>query len=218
MKFLHLLAGLCLSFLFPSCLTIEENYQFNPNGSGHFDFVIDLGKMAPIFNQETKDPESRALQDLHLAEFIGPLERLNGISNVKAREDLSTYRFSLSMDFDHLMALNQALNLLLQEEENRGFHVFFSRKEEMLISTHKMGRTTMAESLLTDPALADQARDILRSMAYRINYQFKKPVRVAYTSLPVKWTDKKDRNMQLETNFLDLLENQKILNASIRMR
>ncbi|MEO0468994.1 MAG: hypothetical protein AAF206_05195 [Bacteroidota bacterium] len=218
MKYLHLFWGLCLSFLFSSCLTIEENYQFNANGSGHFEFVIDLGKMAPMFDQERTNPDSRALRDLHLADFIGPLERINGIRNVAANEDFSAYRFRLAMDFDHLMALNQALNVLLQEEENRGFHVYFAQKEDVLVSTHKLGRTTMAESLLTDPALTDQAQEILRSMAYRVSYQFKKPIRVAYTTLPLQASDKKKRMIHLETDFYELLQNQKVLDASIRMR
>lgn len=207
-----------LAVMLSSCLTIEEEFTFKPNGSGTMRFGVDMSEMASLLNMAKESgsdelPMGSAMDELDMSDLGGKLKGLKGISNIQTSEDKKNYIFSVSCSFADLDALNRAMNALNSEGEN---HVYFKKEGNSIVMNHKTGSFDPSELIgEDDESGADYAMAMLESMKYKMTFNFKKPIQAVYASGETDYVGKKQRSVKIETSFKEMIENDEALNATI---
>ena len=98
------------SIFLVSCITLEENYFLKKDGSGTFEFKVDMSQLMGMMKafegmgQEQENPS----EELDFKKEVKKLEQMKGISNVKVMEDKEGGFFSMSFDFADFESLNKA--------------------------------------------------------------------------------------------------------------
>ena len=200
-------------WVFSSCLTITETYTFNKNGSGSMSYMIDMSEMASLIKMAEQESEMPMQEEMNFAAFADKLKGISGITAVKSVEDKENYKFGLSFDFANVVALNQAMNRIINEGGQS--HEFFTQEGKVLTRNHHMNSAFDASEMLGSDEEAEYAKTLMESMVYNVNFTFKKPVKVVYSAAKVDLGGKKNREVKIQSNLKDLLEDSEKLNASI---
>jgi len=222
MRYTFLILVSTLLLALPACITIEEIYTFKKNGSGSMTYVIDMREMAPLLKmaqeQQEMDFEGMLEGDMFSDRLVG----ISGISKVEAYESDEELLFGVSFKFDDLPALNAALNAINSDQNMMAVaeepHVFFKKEGNTFVRNHKtVDALNMDELLGSELGGEDkQQMDLFMSqMTFKVNMTFKKPVEAVYTAAKAEFIDKKNKQVEISTNFQDLIKDQTILNASI---
>jgi hypothetical protein len=211
-----------LPLLMASCLTIEESYLFKRNGSGSMTYTLDMSEMASLLkmSQESEDAEDPT-GDMGFEAEADRLSGISGISGVKANSDKDNYIFSVSFKFASLDALNAALTeLILNDEEgSEPVHEFFRMENNAIVATHRMkGNPLTGSELMGDDEESEQAAALMESMKYKKHFTFASSVQTVYSGSDASISGKKDRELHLESNFRQLMEDGEALNASIVLK
>ena len=199
---------------FSGCLTITETYTFSKNGSGTMSYLIDMSEMASLIKMAEQESEMPMQEEMNFSEFANKLQGISGISSIESIEDKENYKFGLSFKFDNVGALNQAMNRILNEGAAER-HEFFKQEGKVLTRTHFMNNAFDASEMLGTDEEAEYAKTLMQSMAYNVNFTFKQPVKVVYSAAKVELGGKKNREVKIQSNLKDLLEDSEKLNASI---
>ncbi|RMG23990.1 MAG: hypothetical protein D6730_13415 [Bacteroidetes bacterium] len=202
--------------MFTSCLTIEEIYEFNKNGSGFMEYKVDLSEMASLLEMAAEEEGTPMEEELSFKEVAKKLSGINGISAVNVIDDRENYLFGINFKFKNLQALNQALNkIMLDEEPGQAPHTFFKMENNVISRTHMMNKAMDTKELLGEDESSEMAMAMLENMKYKLNFKFKKPVKVVYSAAEASIAGKKNREVKIEANFKQLAEDTEALNASI---
>ncbi|RMG58485.1 MAG: hypothetical protein D6722_23515 [Bacteroidetes bacterium] len=217
-----MLLWLVLAVGVTSCLTFEESYVFKRNGSGSMRYLIDMSEMKPMLDMREGGLSDEQMEDLSYADAAAQLANLEGISGVEVLDDPENFHFGVAYDFENIEALNAALNLLLNSDEEEGVkepHTFFTMEGKTITRTHLPGESPTSGLFEDeDEETAAQATAFLESMTYRINFEFAKPVKVAYAQTEAKIGGRKNKALQLESNFMEIAEDAAVLNATVVLK
>lgn len=187
-----------LSLLFSSCLELKEQAHFNNDGSGSFQFVLDLGPIRDMlnliaqFSGETTDDLKSDMHD-EFASAIQEIESISGISNVQGINNDKSFVYGLSFDFKDVNALNKALakTFDISEEKNA---VFFEWHKNRLIRKDPLNIRREIEEELEDSKDMIEGIDpsaFLSSLKYSTEYTFDKKVNKSSNNIATFSLDKK---------------------------
>lgn len=220
---IRLFFWLALAVAVTSCLTFEEQYVFKRNGSGTMKYLIDMSEMKAMLEMREGGMTDEQLSDLSFAEAVPQLAAIPGISAVEAIEDREALRFGVTYAFDGITSLNAALNLLLNSGEEGeaapAAHTFFTMEGNTITRTHLPGNSP-AGGLFEDEdeETAAQATAFLESMTYRLRFEFARPVQVTYAQSEAEIGGRKNKQLQLETNFKEIADDAGVLNATVVLK
>lgn len=215
-NFSPLILLLCLGLT--SCLTITETYYFNKDGSGSMRFSVDFSEMETLLSYADRESEAHALDDLSFVEVVKQLKQIDGLYEVSLLDEPEAYRWGVSYEFEHTVALNKALNILLITGQNQSFHPFIEYHGQQFKSNHLMNKFVMRDKLTEDERLAPMAEQLMKKMDYNIHYEFARPIKVVYAEQEVALMGSKPKNLDLSTNLWELEENTTILNATLVLK
>lgn len=222
---LLLISLLACTFL-PSCLTIEESYKFNKNGSGWMQYKIstdDLAQMMEKFSSfeqnltnETKDREFDP-EKLSMRNLVPGLEKIDGLSAINLIDEPENNMYGLNFKFKNLNSLNQAMNHILNKEGSPAF-TYFRMDDNVIHRTHKMSKNSIGGDFLEKVEDSDKIGPILSRMKYNIKYNFKQEVRVVYSEAQTTIMGKKNKDLHVEGNLKNVLEHEGFINTSIVLK
>lgn len=190
-----------------ACFDLQENLFLKKDGSGTFSFIIDLSQVKsmmsmfsdlekafdePEKNPETKKNDKKNISGNKLSDSFEKTRRrlLNskGISNVKIIDDSSKYNFGISFDFKTITALNQALNILFEEDDTTQAEkqalTYFEFKDNTLIRLEALDSKSIigkssAVSSQKENALSNvffDAEKLFGTATYTTNYEFQQKI------------------------------------------
>ena len=220
MKNLLLLGLISLLVLgLSSCITIEEHYAINKNGSGEMIFRIDMSEMAPLLKMaqemgDEKENQELPMDELNLNSFALSLRGVAGISDIQTREDKENLKMEFSCKFQDLASLNRALNTIYSKGETPGTHEFFVKEGKALTRNHMSGFDF--SEILGEMDEGEEAMGMfMENMKYKIFFKTKKPIKVVYSGSQVSYLDKKHKEVELTSSFGELGEDLSIMNTTI---
>ncbi|MEL6676747.1 MAG: hypothetical protein AAFR61_31345 [Bacteroidota bacterium] len=216
----------CLLFFFATglsgCLTIEETYEFKRNGSGFMQYVVQLDDLADFLEALQESEEGRdfdlPMEELSLDDLVPDLANVSGISEINLINDQEENRYGINFKFEHLAALNDALNIILVDEQVSTPHTFFSMDNNVIRRTHLMSKNSMAGKFIEQADESEKLRSVLQSMNYKLNFTFAKPIKVVYSVAEATLLGKKHKEVEIEANLKDLIQDTEMLNTSIVLK
>lgn len=215
-KFFPLLLIFCLGL--SSCLTITETYYFKKDGSGQMQFSVDFSEMQALLDYADRESEKGGMEDLSFVEVVKQLKQIDGIYEVKLLDDPESYRWGVAYEFEHTVALNKALHLLLIKDQKAVFHPFVEYNGQQFKSNHLMNKLVIRDKLAEDERLAPLAEQLMKQMEYKIHYEFERPIKVVYATQDVELVGAKAKTLDLSTSFWELEANQQILDATLILK
>ena len=115
--FTYLIIYSSFLFLFYSC-SIEEEFSFNKDYSGHYSFEFDYSALLSLDTTGSAGVEmSKGYDEMELE-----LKKIEGISNILIKSDDVVGNVSVSYDFSSIDAINQAN----YDNENQRYTKFFT--------------------------------------------------------------------------------------------
>ncbi len=217
MKKLSLL-GIALSLVVLSgCITIFEKYTIHANGTGTMEYIIDMTEMYEMmasFSDSSEAMESPGINE-SLQEAIPGLNEIEGISNVAITGDGSEYIAGIKFDFKNADALNLAIGVLFNREDDAGIK-YVALKGKTFTRFNQTSKEFNKEELLGSEELDEETmKMILESMKYNISVSFDKNVKKVTTKAPYTMEDK---NVLIETNFSEIFNNEDFLKTIIKSK
>jgi hypothetical protein len=214
----YLLLFVILGFSLSACLTVEETYTFNSDGSGKAVFQIRLTDMEAVLNQAKWDGSEENLKQLSFESLALQLRTLEGLNEVSILDNLQQHTWGVAFSFDHVLALNQALNVILIDKPHDNWHTFFVHSKQGIARSHQMDKLRIGEILRNDPQFSTILEQTLQSMHYRMSYDFASPVKVVYSDQGLILDAKRPNHLELEANFLDLRRTPRLLDVSVVLK
>lgn len=181
-------------------------------------FSVDFSGMEPLLNYADQESESSAVADLSFVEVVKKLKQIDGIYEVTLLDEPEAFRWGVAYDFEHTVALNKALNILLIGDQRSEFHPFIEYHGQQFKSNHLMTKFMIRDKLSEDERLAPLAEQLMKKMDYRIRYEFARPIKVVYAAQPVELQGAKPKFLDLSTNLWELEENKSILDATLVLK
>jgi hypothetical protein len=148
-----------------SCIEIDEKISVNADGSGRFEFSIDMGSLASAMNSQNTAIDVSMIEKIKQV-FAGAqtnLKGADGIANVKSVSDDKNGKFSVGFDFSRSSALNKAIYKLVGQDKKMLFPSLFK------ISKHNFRKKDLCPYI--QKAFKNKASGSLNEMLYSlINY------------------------------------------------
>ncbi len=221
-----------LTLFLTSCITIEEIYTFNSDGSGSMKYVIDMGEMATMLkafggdeeNEETSELDTSMREaSVELESKAKRLSSIKGISGITNSSDEENFVFTLSFDFKDIDALNAGLNEILKDSADTQFHQYFIQKGKTLQRNSLLGSKLKSAMGLEDESdendeEQEMANMMLEQMKYNLTFNFNKGVKSVKTKSTVGKLSSDKKTYTMETNFKQLAENGEMLDANFKLK
>ena len=185
-------------FMFTGCIDFLEEITYHRNGSGSYQFTVDMSEMKSLLDgmggDDSKDKED-PMKDMgkKFGELQTKIEKVPGISHFKNINDTSTFVFGFSFDFKNAEALNQALHE--QDEKLAASTKLFSGSKRLFT---RFNKGSMAESM-KDELAGDDAKEedmamvksMFEDMKLRTVYHFDRRVKSSSNENSMISADKK---------------------------
>ena len=207
------IAGLMV--FFSACLTVEENYTFNNDGSGVLEFVVDLSEMASLIEREKQQSGEDVMADMSFEEGALMISSIEGIQFVRLLEEEEDYRVGMEVGFAHIQALNQALTLIFSGDSTEEASEFFTWEGNVLKLDHRRGNFYLGSQFLEDDELEQTAESILSRMKYKLSFEFPRPLKGVYSVVDIQKKGKRLRKIGLEAGFDELIKHHELLNVEM---
>jgi len=217
-RFFKLLLWIAIALATTSCLTIEELYTFNKDGSGQMELAFDLKQLA-MFVEEGPQRDSLFMMSAMFEEMTPKLEELDGITRVETFEDQENMRIGMRYQFSDLAALNRALNnvLILEGQEE---HAFFTEEKDVIrrqAASAEQGLSlvdVVAQSFMSQGADPAEAEMVLGIMKYNTHYQFPDRVKLVYAQAEAEVSGEEREQVLLKATLDELISDREQLDAS----
>jgi len=193
------LFGFVSLFMFTGCIDFLEEITYHKNGSGTYQFTVDMGEMKSLLDglgenesEETKDP----MKDMgeKFSELEQKLEKIQGVSHFKNINDTSSFVFGFSFDFKNAEALSKAL--LEQNEKLAASSQLFTGSKRLFT---RFNKGSMAESMKnelageeTDDEQMAMVKSMFGDMKLRTIYHFDRRVKSSSNINSMISSDKKN--------------------------
>ncbi len=211
-KFTYTLIAVILVSL-SSCLEITEQVRMHDNGSGQLTFTVDMSEAKPLlemaerFSDDTNPDEVSGDLKTGMTDAHKRLQSVKGIHHPTLIKSENGLLSGITFEFDNVDALNKAMNAL-QKNDNKEYEQYFGWDGKQL---HRLNTLKM-ESQIKDGATNDFAgmdmtingksmKDMMKSMVYRTEYTFDKPVQGVSNANATLSADK--RKVTVERYLLD---------------
>lgn len=101
-----------------SCVSFIEKIFFKADGSGTYEFSIDMSSLVSMMQLSGEDMDTDSLLsqlNMDSEGTIAKLEAISGVNNVRPEFNKETGILSMVFDFDNLNALNQGISTYLYD-------------------------------------------------------------------------------------------------------
>jgi regulatory protein YycH of two-component signal transduction system YycFG len=213
-KILFLLLG--VSLFLSSCLTVYEKFEINKDGSGTMEYLIDLNNlynMLESFGGDSAMSNGMGISE-SFDELIPSLSATEGISDLVLTGEPTKYIFGIKFKFANESSLNMAMALLMDEHDNSNKYVSISKRK--FIRYHKTSEEFSLSNIFGDEKEgidSTMVAGMLTEMKYNISVTFPKKIKKVSTKSDFEITD--DKTIEIKTDFLRMLENNKVLETTI---
>lgn len=218
----NILFSLFIALLFlSSCLTIHEKYTIHKDGSGSFEYIIDMSELYSIMESFASDEDMKSLQETDLsesfAEIIPELEEINGISNVSLTGLEEEYIFGISLDFADEVSLNKALAIIMKDQGEDGSR-FVEISKKKFTRYHITSEEFSREALLGAEGAVDESlvSGMLEGMKYKLDISFARKVKSVQTRAEI--IDEDLHSVSVEAGFNAMLEDSEYLKTIIKTK
>lgn len=202
-----------------SCLTFEESYSFNKDGSGTMEYTIDMSEISSMIKMAQAMDTTGEVQEITLEDKIDKIKDINGITGVMDQSDSEKGILKLSFDFKDLDVLNEALIYVLNDGNAPAGFKYFTREGKTIHRRYHAAQNGLPGlDELGDDENAAQAMAMINSMEYTVNLNFVRPVAVVYATAEVDIEGAGSKSVSLNTNFKDILEDSENLGMSVVLR
>ena len=202
-----ILASVIILALLQSCITIEENYKFNKNGSGSLEYVIDMSELGDLMgDMESDDADINDKQKNSMDSIYNILVGMDNLKNIKNNSEEWISR--IEFDFQDLDALNAALKVL-----NNDAATWTKSGKRWTRSQLK------SDAMPLDGGSEDEelATGMLESMEYIVTVRSSKKIS-GYEGNQDAYKSTGKKSIEVKTNFSDLIEDPQILSFSINAK
>jgi hypothetical protein len=221
-RFFKLFLWIAIALATTSCLTIEELYTFNKDGSGQMELAFDLKQLA-MFVEEGPQRDSLFMMSAMFDEMTPQLEEIDGITRVETFEDRENMRIGMRYQFSDMAALNSALNNVLILEGQDG-HAFFTQDKDVL-TRHAVPANqgislvdAVAQSFMSEGADPEEAKMVLGIMKYQTRYAFPDRLKVVYAKAETEVSEEEREQVTLMATFEELISDRDQLDASFVLK
>jgi len=180
--------------------------------------TADLAELMKKFSQEGEqdaagfDPEKLSMRNL--MEGLAGIDGLSAINLIDAPEN---NEYGVSFKFQNMGALNKALNHILMDEKDP-FFTYFSMDGNVISRKHKMTKNNIGGEFLEKAEGSEPTAAFQQKMDYKIRYNFRQSIRVAYCISESTIIGKKNKDLQVETDLQTLLKEPNALNTSVVLK
>ncbi len=185
-------------FIFTGCIDFLEEITYHRNGSGTYQFTVDMGEVKSLLDglggDDSKDKED-PMKDMSekFDDLQTKLEKIQGISNFKHINDTSTFVFGFSFDFKNAEALDQALHQ--QDEKLAASTKIFSGSKRLFSRSNEGSMAeSMKEALAGDDAKEEDVamiKSMFEDTKLRTVYHFDRRVKSSSNENSMISADKK---------------------------
>ena len=170
-------------FMFTGCIDFLEEITYHKDGSGTYQFTVDMSAMKSMLDglgsDEEKEKDPMKDIDGKFKELEDKFEKIKGISQFKNINDTSAFVFGFSFDFKDALALNKAL--LAQDDQLASSTNLFSGSKRTLT---RFNKGSMAETMKnelageeTDEEQMAMVKSMFGDMKLRTIYHFDRRVK-----------------------------------------
>ncbi len=208
---------IALAVFISSCITVEERYFFNRDGSGSMEYILDLSEIAGLMKMTEDSSAGEEMEFLEsFEEALSSLKSVNDIHEVQMSGFPDEYIYGIRYDFDNIGALNQAMNILLKEGE--GYHNYFRKKgKRKFYRIQHPGEDRTKEELLGDEMDEEFADEILKSMKYKLSFAFERDVKKVETTGNVVESEISNQVL-IDNNFKAITDDPAVMDVFIRTK
>lgn len=162
------LLSILFSYIFISC-TVQENFQFNKDLSGHYSFQFDYSALLEFDTAGTANDE----MDKGYIEMEDELKNIEGLSNIIVLSNNEEGKVIVSYDFDNLEALNKAN----YNKESKRYNKLFVYEGKKL--TLKVDFSDELESFKEEGMDDEEMLENIESMIdYTMTFNFENKIKV----------------------------------------
>jgi len=169
--------------MFTGCIDFLEEITYHKDGSGTYQFTVDMSAMKSMLDglgsDEEKEKDPMKDIDGKFKELEDKFEKIKGISQFKNINDTSAFVFGFSFDFKDALALNKAL--LAQDDQLASSTNLFSGSKRTLT---RFNKGSMAETMKnelageeTDEEQMAMVKSMFGDMKLRTIYHFDRRVK-----------------------------------------
>ncbi len=199
------------------CLTIEENYTFKKNGSGTMEYVVDMSALADLMKsmdmgEKNKEEDPTAMGLANHAELLKDLE---GVKRVKMKEEKGGYVQRVSFAFQHLAALNRALNVLMPDSTGVQ-QEFFSWDGNTLVRRSNEYADKLSDGMGGESDSLNM-ESMLQSMKYKYSFKFANTVGDAQVVEGMTQERPSKKKLELATDWSVISKDPKALDLRITL-
>jgi hypothetical protein len=215
MKKIHFIPLLLFVFMFQSCFEVIEEVKMKDDGSGHFNFVINLSQSKSKINSILKMQKINGHTIPSKEEIKNEASKVEwnakntvGISNVKTNIDLTNYIFTIDLDFQKISNLN-AVFLKLKSNKKIDQTIatdYFTYNDKKFIRSQKVPIKALYDKL----EKAD--KEIFQTAKYTSVYKFDSTIK-SFSNKNAT-ASKSNKAIKLNGSVIDVINgNEKIENT-----
>lgn len=216
-----------LIVLLSGCITIEEHYSFNEDGSGTMEFVVDMTAFKDIAEAfgDLSDPKHSTAgaveaeddkPEMGMQEKAEALQQIQGIRDLKQVEEEDGYIQRIRFAFADLHALNSALNVLMPDSIGKDVE-FFRWEGRELVRRNNNYTMELGEDMAGDMADDNDISELFASMKYKMSFTFAKPVTGTQVADGIEVEAPDDRTLELSTDWSVLEKDPTALDLRIKL-
>lgn len=169
------------------CFELEEKAHFNKNGSGSYQFTVDLAQLGSFINmmeamsEDSEEAEKSPKDEIKegFSETKTKLEKVRGISNIASINDEENFRFGFSFDFANVDALNNGMNAIFDvKKDGEPIDItFFSYKKGKLERFEHQNLEDIWTETNEDSDVKVEPAAFMKDFRYTTIYTFEEPIK-----------------------------------------
>ncbi len=192
-----------------SCITFEESYYLKKDGSGSFEFKVDMSQlitMMKAFEGMEEQTDEKATDAIDFDKEVEKLKAIEGITNVKVMEDEEKGLFSMSFDFKDYEALNKAHHEAL--DSTGGYHDVLSKKGNKIIFKQITpgDLAKQADASEEDSLSAMMGAGMLSQFEYKVNFTLEEEATNVSTAAMNNYTTSNKKSFQLNATVQEIVD------------
>lgn len=136
-----------------SCVSFIEKIFFKADGSGTYEFSIDMSSLVSMMQLSGEDMDADSLLsqlNMDSEGTIAKLEAISGVNNVRPEFNKDTGILSMVFDFDNMNALNQGISTYLYDSTQTGiiqYEIFSAKGNTFERSSKNLLMDTFQEAI-----------------------------------------------------------------------
>lgn len=209
---------LLISLTLVSCITFEENYYLKKDGSGSFEFKVDMSQlvgMMKAFEGMDQGGDEKATEAIDFNKEVDKLKAIKGITNVQVLEDEEKGLFSMSFDFKDYEALNKAHHEALDSTgldydilSKKGNKIFFRQ-----ITPGDLAK--QADALEEDSLSAMMGAGMLSQFNYKVNFTLEQEAKSISTEAVNNYATSNKKAFQLNATVQEIVDSPGLMNVEL---